>query len=84
MVSHLRKVGGSVMLTIPPAALSALHLQAGTVVDVVAEGDVLVVRRQARPRFTLAELLAQCDPTAPMSAEDQEWLNDGPVGAELL
>jgi antitoxin ChpS len=84
MVSHLRKVGGSVMLAVPPAVLSALHLQVGATVDVVAEGDALVVRQQARPRHTLAELLAQCDPTAPMNAEDREWLSDRPVGSELL
>jgi antitoxin ChpS len=83
MVSHLRKVGGSVMFAVPPAVLDALHLQVGTLIDVVAEGDHMVVR-QARPRYTMAELLAQCDPTAPMSDEDRAWLNDGPVGTELL
>jgi antitoxin ChpS len=35
-------------------------------------------------RYTLEELLAQCDPEAAPSNEDREWLDDGPAGAELL
>jgi antitoxin ChpS len=72
------------MLAVPPAVLEALNLQAGATVDVVAEGDVMVVRPRTRPRFKLADLLAQCDPNASMNVEDQEWLNDRPVGSELL
>lgn len=39
--------------------------------------------RGPRRRYTHAELLAQCDPAAPMTAEDREWVNGGPEGAEL-
>jgi len=46
-----------------------------------------LVRRQAgmtrRPRHTLDELLAQCDPTAPRTPEEQEWLDLKPVGREF-
>jgi antitoxin ChpS len=37
-----------------------------------------------RPRYSLDELLAQCDPSAEMSAEDGAWLNDPPAGKEKL
>ena len=84
MVSRLRKVGGSTMLAVPPAVLDALHLQVGATVEVVAEGDVMIVRPRTRPRFKLTDLLAQCDPNAPMSAEDRAWLDDKPVGSELI
>ena len=30
------------------------------------------------------ELLAQCDPQAPLSADDQTWLTERPVGSELI
>ena len=44
----------------------------------------LVVEPAARPRYTLDELLAQCDASAEISAEDREWLDARPVGGELL
>jgi len=39
----LRKVGGSVMLAVPPTILELLHLQAGATVGVAVDGDRLVV-----------------------------------------
>ena len=63
--TNLRKVGGSVMLAIPPALLDILHLQAGAKVGMAVQGGRLVVEPQQRRRYTLDELLAQCDPKAP-------------------
>ena len=37
-ITNLRKVGGSVMLAVPPALLDLLHLQAGTTVGIAVEG----------------------------------------------
>jgi len=44
----------------------------------------LVLEAAARPRYTLDELLAQCDVSAEISAQDREWLAARPVGGELL
>jgi antitoxin ChpS len=82
--TNLRKVGGSVMLVVPPAVLDMLHLQAGTTVGLVIDGGRLIVEPQRRPRYTLEELLAQCDPSAELTQEDREWLDAKPVGSELL
>lgn len=79
----LRKVGGSVMLAVPPAILEVLHLQAGATVGVTVDNGRLVVEPQ-RHRYTLKELLAQCDPKAKINDEDQQWLEAKPVGGELL
>ena len=81
--TNLRKVGGSIMLALPPAVLDMFNLAAGSTVGVtVTQGKILIEPPQAR--YTLEELLAQCDPAAPISAADQAWLNDGQVGEELL
>jgi antitoxin ChpS len=40
--------------------------------------------QQPRPRYTLDELLAQCDPKARRTKEDREWLVDKPAGGELI
>jgi hypothetical protein len=39
---------------------------------------------QQRPRATLDELLAQCNPDAPHRNEEREWLADKPTGRELI
>ena len=54
--TKLRKVGGSVMLAIPPAFLDVLRLHAGAAVALSVDDGQLVVEPQVRPRYTLDEL----------------------------
>jgi antitoxin ChpS len=82
--TNLRKVGGSVMLAVPPALLDILNLQPGAKVGIAVESGRLVVEPQQRPRYTLHELLAQCNPKALRSKTEREWLNSMPVGRELI
>jgi antitoxin ChpS len=79
--ANLRKVGGSVMLALPPTILEAVGLTAGTPVTVEVKGRSLVIEPR-RPRYTLNELLAQCNPRARRSKEDQEWLDAPAAGRE--
>ncbi|MYE23827.1 MAG: antitoxin [Gammaproteobacteria bacterium] len=79
----LRRVGGSVMLAVPPALLDLLNLGAGAEVDLDIDDGRLVVLPCVRPSYTLDELLAQCDQTAEDDV-DRAWLDSGPVGNELL
>ena len=82
--THLRKVGGSVMLAVPPALLDLLKLKAGAAVGIAVDGERLIVEASPRPRYTLAELLAASDYSEPPSAEDQDWIDAPAVGDELL
>jgi antitoxin ChpS len=82
--TNLRKVGGSIMLAVPPAILDLLHLRVGATVGLAVERGRLVIEPTLRPRYSLDELLAQCDASADLSAEDRAWLDDKPVGNELL
>ena len=82
--TNLRKVGGSIMLAIPPALLDILHLRPGAKVGLAVQSGRLVVEPQQRPRYTLDELLAQCNPLARRSKEDRDWLDGKPVGGELI
>jgi antitoxin ChpS len=82
--TNLRKVGGSVMLAVPPALLDILRLQPGAKVGVTVEGGRLLVEPQPRRRYTLDELLAQCHPKARRTRQEQEWLASKPVGGELI
>ena len=82
--TNLRKVGGSVMLAVPPALLDILRLRPGANVGISIESGRLVVEPQRRRRYALDELLAQCDPKARRSKNEKEWLDSKPVGSELL
>ena len=80
--TNLRKVGGSVMLAVPPALLDVLHLGAGAKVSLALDNGRLVVEPSPRPRYTLNELLAQCDPSAELTTQEREWLDAPAVGNE--
>jgi len=82
--THLRKVGGSVMLAVPPALLDVLHLSAGANVGLAVDSGRLVVKPSMRPRYTLDDLLAQCDPSAELTAQEREWLDAPVVGWEVI
>ncbi len=82
--TSLRRVGGSIMLAVPPALLDILQLRPGAKVGLAVQSGRLVVEPQQRPHYTLAELLAQCDPKARRSTQERAWLDDNPVGGELI
>ena len=70
------------MLAVP--LLDVLHLGAGAKVGLTVADGQLVVAPAARPKYSLDELLRQCETSnEPSSAEDREWLAGGPVG-ELI
>ena len=82
--TNLRKVGGSVMLAVPPAILDLLSLAVGAKVDIGVESGRIIVKPRKRPKYTLDELLAQCGEAGTPSTEDRVWLEAKPVGRELL
>lgn len=82
--ANLRKVGGSVMLAVPPALLDLLELKAGATVGLAVDAGRLIIEPRATPRYTLAELLAQCEGSASPTPEETAWLDAAPVGDELL
>jgi antitoxin ChpS len=80
----LRKVGGSVMLALPPAILDLLQLQAGATVGVTVNDGRLMIEPQPKTRYTLAELLAASDYSAPQPPEQREWVDAPATGNEPL
>ncbi len=82
--TNLRKVGGSVMLAVPPALLGILRLKPGAKVGLTVREGRLVMEPRRRPQYTLDELLAQCNPRAGRTKEEREWLEAKPVGRELI
>lgn len=83
-ITNLRKVGGSVMLAVPPALLELLHLTARAKVALAVENGRLVIQAQDRPKYTMAELLAASDYSQPPPVEEREWVDAAAVGGELI
>jgi antitoxin ChpS len=71
------------MLAVPPAVLDVLNLRAGTTVELAVEDGRMVIGAKRR-RYTLHELLEQCEATADTSPQDREWTTSAAVGRELL
>ncbi len=82
--TNLRKVGGSVMLAVPPAVLEILQLQPGAKVGLAIQSGRLVIEPRPRLRYTLDELLAECNPKKSRTKQEGRWLSDKPVGRELV
>lgn len=60
------------------------HLKAGKK-DCLAIGESsLVVNPKLKPRYTLAQLLADPDFSPPQSDEHREWVDGPAVGGELM
>ena len=83
-IARLKKVGGSVMLAVPPAVLKTLALSTDSEVGLTIDNGRLIIEPQKRPRYSLDELLAQCDPHAAISDEGREWIETPAVGKEIL
>jgi len=79
----LRSIGGSVVMAIPKGLLELVHLQSGSKVDIDVRDGRLVIEPKVKPRYTLAELMAQCDLSQPLSRKESEWLDAPAVGAEF-
>jgi antitoxin ChpS len=71
------------MLAVPRPILDSLRLEAGATVDLSVEEGRLVFQAASKPRYTLDELLAQCDPDTATSQEDGDWLDVSTYGREL-
>lgn len=80
----VRKIGNSVGFTLPPAVRERLRFEVGQVVQARTEDGNLIVSVPKRRRYTRAELLAQCDPKAPVPADMRVWDHVRPVGNEVI
>jgi len=76
--------GDLLTLTVTPELKERLQLRKGQLVELEVEDNHLVVRQQRRKKYTLQELLDQCDFSIPPSPEDREWIDAPAVGREII
>lgn len=78
----LRKHGNSTVAVLPPPLLKDLGLSAGQsmTLNTTADGKIVLARKR---KYTLADLVAQCDPKAPPPADLELWDAAKPIGQEV-
>lgn len=75
MEIFIKKLGNSAGILLPSVLMRALNLSVGQSVNIEMIGGNLLVKPQTARRYTLKELVAQCNPKAPMPAEVLDWEN---------
>jgi antitoxin MazE len=81
MRARVSRWGNSLAIRLPKAAVASLHVREGEPVDLVIQGDTLMIRAE-RPRYTLEELVAAMRPEDEPPILDD--VNAPPAGDELL
>ena len=72
----LRRYGNSTVVVLPPAILKEFRLSAGQPMTLTANDGKIVLTRKSK--VTLADLIAQCDLSAPPPADLDLWDNARP------
>ena len=79
METSIRKIGNSTGAIIPISILRKLNLHEGDTLN-ISEEKGKIVMSSSKPKYSLDELLAKCDLSAP--TPKNEWDNIDPVGNE--
>ena len=78
----LKKMGNSTALVMPPPVLKDLGLGVGhhLTLNTTPDGKIVLT---PKPKYLLADMIAQCDLKAPMPADLALWDVAQPVGQEV-
>lgn len=79
----LKRMGNSTAVVIPPPVLKDLGIGVGQIMtlETTADGKVVLA---PKPKFVLADMIAQCDIKAPPPADLALWDVARPIGGEVL
>lgn len=79
MLQTLRKAGGSLVMTIPKVFIEQNGLSEGSQVELLLLGTKMTVEAPMRPRYKLADLMAEMPEGLP---QIEGWDEMPPVGLE--
>ncbi|NDL00150.1 AbrB/MazE/SpoVT family DNA-binding domain-containing protein [Photorhabdus bodei] len=82
MTITIKKWGNSSGIVIPAVYLKQIGVKVGHELDIEVKGGSLLLKPVSR-NYTLAELIAKCDPSSPMETEESIWGTDNAVGNEV-
>jgi len=85
MITTFRKVGGSIMLTVPSQLLELMKVNHGDKCSIDFIDGKLIAEQTRKPRrskYTVSQLAVNTDFTR--TEEDERWFNDSSVGNEMV
>jgi antitoxin MazE len=82
MATTIQKWGNSLGIRVPKAIAEQVNLTNGTEIEFETTGGVLTIRprRRRKSKYKLSDLLRKVKGPSP----HREWVNDPPVGRELI
>jgi antitoxin ChpS len=84
MQIKIQQWGNSAAIRLPAAVLKQMQLGVGSTLSLDTAGETMVLKPlRTKPKYTLEELMAQCDLTAPEPADMADWNAMRPVGREV-
>ncbi|NQD54537.1 AbrB/MazE/SpoVT family DNA-binding domain-containing protein [Pseudomonas sp. CM25] len=84
MQIKIQQWGNSAAIRLPAAVLKQMRLGVGSTLNLDATGEALVLKPvRSKPKYTLEELMAQCDLNAPEPEDLAVWNAMRPVGREV-
>lgn len=81
MELSVQKWGNSAAVRLPTELLGMLNVALGDKLTVNVQADGVLLKAK-RPAYSLVDLVAQCDQTAPEPVDMAAWSNAKPVGRE--
>lgn len=83
MEVKIQQWGNSAAIRLPAAVLKLMKLVSGDVLQLDVSAEVMTLKpAKAKPHYQLADLMQQCDLSAPEPAELAAWNGMKPVGRE--
>ncbi len=83
MEVKVQQWGNSAAIRLPATVLKLMNLVSGDVLKLDVSAEVMTLKpAKAKPHYQLADLMAQCDLSAPEPAELAAWNSMLPVGRE--
>ncbi|WP_411969558.1 AbrB/MazE/SpoVT family DNA-binding domain-containing protein [Pseudomonas sp. p1(2021b)] len=84
MEVKIQQWGNSAAIRLPAAVLKQMQLGVGSILSLDTAGESMVLKPvRAKPKYTLEELIAQCDLDAPEPTELEGWNAMRPAGREV-
>lgn len=83
MEVKVQQWGNSAAIRLPATVLKLMNLVSGDVLKLDVSAEVMTLKAaKAKPHYALAELMAQCDLSAPEPADMGAWNAMSAVGRE--
>ncbi|PNA00488.1 MULTISPECIES: AbrB/MazE/SpoVT family DNA-binding domain-containing protein [unclassified Pseudomonas] len=84
MQIKIQQWGNSAAIRIPSTVLKQMRLEVGSTLSLDTAGESMVLKPvRSKPKYTLEELMAQCDLNAPEPEDMAAWNMMRPTGREV-